>query len=135
MPLSLKWVLFLVAAAFTAAVASMAAQYLLTRQEAKLMAEPLAHGNVVLGKADVVSRGCGSCHSIPGIPGAVGDAGPSLGKVAEQITIAGHFANTPENLEAWLRHPHEMDPNSGMPDQGLGEKESRDIAAYLYTKR
>ena len=135
MPYSLRWVLGLFACAFAVAVISLVVQFMQTRREATLMAEPLAHGNVKLGKADIERYQCGACHSIPGVHDATGDAGPSLSQIALRQTIAGHFSNTPEALTAWIQHPKEMDPAGGMPDQGVTEKESRDMAAYLYTKR
>ena len=135
MPYSLRWVAGLFACAFLVAVVSLTVQWMQTRREATLMAEPLAHGNVQLGKAALRRYQCGSCHTIPGLNDATGDAGPALNGVALRKTIAGHFDNSPETLEAWIRFPKEMDPAGGMPDQGVTAKDSRDIAAYLYTKR
>ena len=65
----------------------------------------------------------------------MGNAGPSLSQIAIRQTIAGRLSNTPENLESWLRQPHEIDPDGGMPDLGVNEKDSRDMAAFLYTRR
>lgn len=33
----------------------------------------------------------------------------------------------------WIRRPHDVLPHPAMPDMGVTEKGSRDIAAYLYT--
>lgn len=135
MPYSLRWVSGLFACAFAVAIISLTVQFIQTRREATLMAEPLARGNVKLGKAAIQRYQCGSCHSIPGVHDATGDTGPSLSQIALRKTLAGHFKNTPEALEAWIRFPTEMDPAAGMPDQGVTEKDARDIASYLYTKR
>jgi cytochrome c1 len=47
--------------------------------------------------------------------------------------IAGHLANNPDTLVAWIRHPHRFNQVTAMPEMGVGEQEARDIAAYLYT--
>ena len=47
--------------------------------------------------------GCGACHTIPGINGAVGLVGPPLDQIGRRLYIAGVLRNTPENLQAWLQ--------------------------------
>ena len=135
MPYSLRWIGMLFACAFLVASGALVAQFLLTKREARLMAEPLAGGNVELGRNAMARYQCGACHVIPGVRDAVGVAGPSLSQIAIRQTLAGRLPNTPETLEAWLRHPKEIDPTGGMPDMGVTEKESRDMAAFLYTRR
>jgi cytochrome c1 len=49
--------------------------------------------------------------------------------------VAGHLENTPENLVRWIRHPQEVDRSNAMPDVGVTEADSWDIAAFLYTLR
>jgi cytochrome c2 len=68
-----------------------------------------------------------------GIEGATSTAGPSLQGIADRKLIAGKFENQPETMMKWLRDPKLYDPQSGMQNVGITEKESRDIAAYLYT--
>jgi cytochrome c len=34
----------------------------------------------------------------------------------------------------WIRHPQQLVPGSGMPDQGVTGREARDLAAYLYAQ-
>jgi cytochrome c1 len=34
----------------------------------------------------------------------------------------------------WIQHPHQVEPKTVMPEMGLTDQESRDIAAYLYTQ-
>jgi len=90
-------------------------------------------GDAERGAATVQRYGCGACHKIPGIPGAIGIVGPSLAKMAERGYVGGVLANTPENLIRWLLDPPRVDPTTAMPAMGLSEAEARDIAAYLYT--
>jgi mono/diheme cytochrome c family protein len=54
--------------------------------------------------------GCGSCHTIPGLRWPEGSVGPSLEGFAERTLI----------------------PGTAMPAMPITEKESRDVAAYLY---
>ena len=61
--------------------------------------------------------------------------GPPLNQFAERVYIAGRLPNTPENLMLWIQKPQQVVPNNAMPDMGIGEQDSRDIAAYLYTLR
>ena len=86
-----------------------------------------------VGAQDLINLGCGSCHTIPGIVGAHGKVGPSLEGIAGHGYIAGQLSNQPPNLERWIQHPHSVHPGSLMPELGMTDKESRDIAAYLYT--
>ena len=83
--------------------------------------------------AKLIARlGCGGCHNIDGIRDAVGNVGPPLTHVGTRIYLAGVLENTPKNMIAWLRHPQRFVPRNAMPDIGLGERDARDIAAYLY---
>jgi cytochrome c len=90
-------------------------------------------GNTAAGRSDLYALGCGSCHTIPGIVGAHGRVGPSLKSIASQSYIAGQLPNQPPNLERWIEHPHLVHPDSLMPELGVTEAQSRDIAAYLYS--
>ncbi len=89
-------------------------------------------GDSLAGGQDLYRVGCGSCHTIPCIVGAHGMVGPSLGGLADRSYIAGQLPNQPPNLERWIQHPHSVHPGSLMPELGLTEAQSRDIAAYLY---
>jgi cytochrome c1 len=77
--------------------------------------------------------GCGSCHTIPGVPGAHTTVGPPLTNWANRHYIAGSLSNTPENLIFWIRNPQEVEPGTAMPNMDVTEQDARDIAAYLYT--
>ena len=47
--------------------------------------------------------------------------------------IAGRLTNTPENMVQWLRQPQSIKPGTAMPDMGVTEGHTRDMAAYLAT--
>jgi cytochrome c len=90
-------------------------------------------GDSTAGRQDLFRLGCGACHTIPGVVGAHGEVGPSLEGVAGHSYIAGQLPNQPTNLEHWIQHPHSIHPDSLMPELGVTDVESRDIAAYLYS--
>ena len=90
-------------------------------------------GDPQAGRAAIQKRPCGGCHTIPGIPGAKATVGPPLTKLGRRGYIAGRVQNTPDNLVRWLKDPHAIDPQSAMPPMGIGDREARDIAAYLMT--
>jgi cytochrome c1 len=48
--------------------------------------------------------------------------------------IAGKLANSPANLERWIASPQSVTPGTDMPDMPLSTQETRDIAAFLYTR-
>ena len=79
--------------------------------------------------------GCGSCHTIPGIDGANAVVGPPLTRLGRRSYIAGHLSNNPDTLIRWIRHPHSFKQETAMPEMGVGDRDARDIAAYLYTLR
>jgi cytochrome c len=95
----------------------------------------LAHGNPYAGPDKIRKYGCYSCHTIPGVQGADGLVGPSLYGISSRVFIAGELPNTPENLTHWIQHPHAVEPHTAMPEMGVTDEDSRDIAAYLYTLR
>jgi cytochrome c2 len=90
-------------------------------------------GNAIAGRVEIRKYGCNSCHTISGVPGARGLVGPPLDGIRDRYYIAGELANTPTNLMQWIQHPHEVEPHTAMPEMGVTEQDSRDIAAYLYT--
>ena len=96
--------------------------------------EPLTGGNAREGRSLIQHYGCGSCHRIPGVPGANANIGPPLEQLAHRVYVAGRLANTPENVIRWIRDPGGVDPLTVMPAVGLDEAGARDIAAYLYTR-
>lgn len=89
-------------------------------------------GDPVRGREALVDYGCGSCHAIPGVPGADAQVGPALDRLAERQVIAGILPNEPRNLIRWIRDPQDVNPGNLMPDLGVSEEDARAIASYLY---
>lgn len=85
------------------------------------------------GKTLVSWYGCEACHQIPGVPSARGRVGPSLDGIGRRAYVGGRLPNTPENLRRWIRHPQEVDAQTLMPNTGVTEQDSLDIAAFLST--
>lgn len=85
------------------------------------------------GRRLITDKGCGLCHTVPGVPRADGLVGPSLERVGSRVYLAGVTANSPGNMIRWLLDPPSVDPMTAMPKVGLNEDEARDIAAFLYT--
>jgi mono/diheme cytochrome c family protein len=69
------------------------------------------------GRRLIADFGCGSCHFIPGIPGADSTAAPPLDRFYQRT---------------YIQNPQQIDPGNAMPDLGVTQEEARDIAAYLY---
>jgi cytochrome c1 len=90
-------------------------------------------GEAAAGKRLVTQYQCGTCHAIPEVQGAGGDAGPPLEHMRRKSYIANGIPNRPERMVAWLRDPPALKPGTRMPSMGLSEQEARHIAAYLYT--
>ena len=92
----------------------------------------------------ILQRGCGSCHSIPNIPGASGTIGPNLGPhddvpaLSKRPLIATYPNGTVPNnsvdeLAKWIADPPSLKPGTAMPKLGLSPDEAAAAAAYLYT--
>lgn len=94
---------------------------------------PITGGDPTRGEHAIQARGCGACHTIPGIRGADGTVGPSLDAFAKRTFIAGELPNSPDNLVRWILDPRAVHPKTGMPVLHLERQEARDVAAYLYT--
>lgn len=92
-------------------------------------------GDIQRGAIAIEHYGCGSCHIIPGISGAFGQAGPPLSGVANRIYIAGVMQNTPQNMLRWIQNPKQVDDKTVMPNLGVTPRDAADIAGYLYTLR
>jgi cytochrome c2 len=90
-------------------------------------------GDPVQGRALARAYGCQACHVIPGVGPTGGLVGPPLAGFASRAYIAGRLPNRPGQLLLWLRDPAVVDPETAMPDMGVGEEEARHLAAYLYT--
>ena len=92
-------------------------------------------GDADRGVAAIGRYGCGSCHIIPGVSGAFGQAGPPLSGVGNRIYIAGVLPNTPQNMVRWIENPKAVDDKTVMPNLGVTNNDAADIAGYLYTLR
>jgi cytochrome c len=107
----------------------------LSRAEVKRAATLTSGGDARLGQTEIRKYGCSTCHEISGVPGARGLIGPRLDGIGQRYYIAGELPNTPDNLMLWIQHPRQVEPHTAMPEMGVSEQDSRDIAAYLYTLR
>ncbi|MDF3052257.1 MAG: c-type cytochrome [Geminicoccaceae bacterium] len=92
-------------------------------------------GDPERGRTALDGFGCGTCHVIPGVKGAVGGVGPPLSGFAVRSYIAGQLANEPRNLIQWIQDPPAVEPGTAMPNLGVDEAIARDMASYLYTLR
>jgi putative membrane protein len=97
-------------------------------------AAAMTGGDAMRGRDTMRTYGCATCHTIPGVDGAIGSVGPPLTQVARRSYVAG-APNTPDRLVQFLRHPRRVRPGTPMPELGVTERDARDIAAYLYTLR
>jgi cytochrome c len=95
----------------------------------------LTHGNPKRGPALIRQFGCGACHKVAGVPGAIGRVGPGLSAISLQGRIAGAQSNTPDHLIQWILNPKALKADTTMPQAGIGEQDARDIAAYLLSLR
>lgn len=98
-------------------------------------AATLTNGDPRRGQLEIRNWGCGTCHTIGGVPGAVGKVGPVLDGLAERAYIAGVVPNTPDNLIRWIENPKKIDPKTAMPNLDVPPGIARDMAAYVYTLR
>jgi cytochrome c len=104
-----------------------------SRTEVARAATLTGGGDARSGRTDIRKYGCYTCHEISGVPGARGLIGPRLDGIGERYYIAGELTNTPNNLMLWIQHPRQVESHTAMPEMGVTEQDSRDIAAYLYT--
>lgn len=90
-------------------------------------------GSVQRGKQAIQKYGCGSCHTVPGVPGATAHVGPLLTDVKRKGFLAGRLPNVPHFLVFWIRDPQRYEPGTAMPNLNVTESDAKDIAAYLYS--
>lgn len=99
----------------------------------RLTPAPSVPGNPENGRVIFIAKGCGGCHTLMAVPGAVGVAGPKLDNVTVRETIAGsQIPNTPANMVRWLMDPASLKPGTAMPNLGLTQSQAQDLAALLY---
>ena len=104
------------------------------RQELQQRAEAIAGGNATHGQVLFAEKGCGGCHTLKGVTQAAGLVGPPLDGVGQRAMIAGMLANNPDNLARWIREPQAVLPGNAMPNLPMSKQDSRDLAAFLYSK-
>lgn len=94
----------------------------------------IAGGDAETGRTLIQRYGCAACHTIEGIPGAIGIVGPPLRDFAQRNILAGSFPNVPRHLVPWLMNPPAMQPNTAMPNLGITAEEANHMATFLYTQ-
>ena len=124
----------LAAAIVIVALLAVAWDYEHRRTRMREHAAAITGGDPRRGEAMFIQYGCGSCHSVRNVRTATGMVGPPLDGIALRVIIAGHLANTPDNMEKWIRDPQQVSPGTAMPDLNVGETDARDITAFLYTR-
>lgn len=115
-------------------VAGIAYDFVKERRDMRVHAAAITGGDPLRGEAMFIQYGCGSCHGVKHVRKATGTVGPPLDGIAIRTVVAGKLDNTPENLERWIRDPQHVTPGTAMPDLQVGERDARDITAFLYTR-
>lgn len=90
-------------------------------------------GNPENGKLLLRQFGCGACHRISGVADAQGNVGPPLDGVGKRVYLAGVLPNSRQSMMRWIRTPKAFEPQTAMPNLGVGEEHARDMVAYLYS--
>lgn len=124
----------LAAILFVVALVGIVFEYAEQRSTMRAHAAAATGGDPSRGEAMFIQYGCGSCHAAKDVRTATGSVGPPLDGVATRAIIAGHLANTPDNMQRWIRDPQHVSPGTAMPDLNVGEGDARDITAFLYTR-
>jgi len=101
------------------------------RQQAAPAAPPTTPAQQA-GERAFRDNGCGSCHTISGVPGATGRVGPDLTHVGSRSTLAAlTLPNDADALAEWLRNPQHVKPGNRMPDIELSRRDVDSLVAYL----
>src|SRR6476469_4362899 len=124
----------LAAILFVIALIGIVYDYAEQRTRMRSHAAAATGGDPSRGEAMFIQYGCGSCHAAKGVRTATGSVGPPMDGVATRAIIAGHLANTPDNMQRWIRDPQQVSPGTAMPDLSVGKQDARDITAFLYTR-
>lgn len=119
---------------FVVALIGIGREYVEQRTRLRDHAAAITDGSPQRGEAMFIQYGCGSCHALRNVRTATGMVGPPLDGIALRVIIGGHLANTPANMEHWIRDPQHVSPGTAMPDLGVSEGDARDITAFLYTR-
>jgi cytochrome c2 len=119
---------------FAVALVGIVYKYGEQRGRMRMHAAAATGGDPRRGEAMFIQYGCGSCHALNDVRTATGSVGPPLDGIALRVIIGGHLANTPDNMEKWVRYPQQVSPGTAMPDLHVGAEDARDITAFLYTR-
>jgi cytochrome c2 len=119
---------------FVGALIAIGWKYVEQRDRLRMHAAVETGGDPKRGEAMFIQYGCGSCHVLKNVRTATGMVGPPLDGIALRVIIGGHLANTPDNMQTWLRKPQQVAPGTAMPDLHVGAEDARDITAFLYTR-
>jgi cytochrome c oxidase subunit 2 len=105
------------------------------QQQSGATAPPAGSGPEAAALPIIQAKGCGTCHTIPGVPGATGTIGPNLAGVASRNRIAGGAVpnNGPDDLKHWILNPPAVKPGTLMPNTGLTDAEADTVVAFLET--
>ena len=85
------------------------------------------------GLGAMVRFNCGSCHTIPGVPGANGTDAPSLAGYGSMPLILGRVPNTLDNTARFIENPQQVVPGATMPNLNVPAPAAQHMAAYLET--
>ena len=124
----------LTALLFAVALVGIIVEYAEQRSRMRTHAAAVTGGDPARGEAMFIQYGCGSCHTLKYVRTATGAVGPPLDGIATRVIIAGHLANTPQNMQRWIRDPQQVSPGTAMPDLNVGGEDAQDITAFLYTR-
>jgi cytochrome c2 len=128
---ALAW---LAAVLFVVALVGVVYKYAEQRTRMREHAAAATGGDPRRGESLFIQYGCGSCHNLKNVRTATGMVGPPLDGIALRVIIGGHLANTPDNMQKWIRDPQHVAPGTAMPDLNVGAGDARDITAFLYTR-
>jgi cytochrome c len=92
-------------------------------------------GDPERGRHLMAFYGCGSCHTIPNVPGANTVIGPPLWGMADRGYIGGILPNTEDAMVRWLMNPPAEATRTAMPNLYVTEEDARHMTAYLFTLR
>ena len=95
----------------------------------------LPGGDPRAGQRLLLDKGCGGCHTVAGVPGASGVAGPNLTNIGLRPTLAGTtIPNSPQTMTSWLMNPAALKADARMPNLGLTQQEAQDLTAFLFSQ-
>ena len=100
-------------------------------RQAQPAGEPIPE-QLEAGRTAFVEHGCGACHAVRGVPGAVGDVGPDLTHVGSRLLIAGFLEGNVGNFGGWIASAQHLKPGNRMPSfDRLDGPTLRAMAAWL----